>query len=192
VDAVPYDDLLDLEYKCVSPTVKLEFDSLAAFDFVKNEYHGDGVDVANFVLKNKVGFMPCKVAVFAEDCSVLTKGGEKCPVEHPPERCASALYEQYVPTSLTGEFEKCAAPVSAAFVVGVLERALTHPVKVGLSADFSRCACAALPLDVLGGRLTDYELSFPACSSSSGSTAVSSATWLAGLWWQKAQCIVCF
>jgi hypothetical protein len=132
---VPCDDWPDLEYKCDSPTAKLECDSLATLGFVKNKY-SDGVDLANFVLKNKVGFMPCKVASFAEDSSVLAKGGEKCPVEHPPERCTKVLNEQNVPTSLTDEFEKCVAPVSAAFVVGVLERELTRPVKFGLSADF--------------------------------------------------------
>ena len=44
-------------------------------------------------------------------------------------------------------------------------------MEFGLSADFPRCACAALPLDVLGGLLTDFELGFPSCSCSR-STAV--------------------
>ena len=33
--------------------------------------------------------------------------------------------------------------------MGVLEREAHGPEKFGLSADFFRCACAALPLDVL-------------------------------------------
>ena len=141
----------------------------------------DGTGLANYGERRPAGRPP---DVRASDLVVQNKWRrDGRPPEHHVDQLRDHLQSKNVPTALLVEFEKSAASVSAAFVVGVLEREATRCSSWACPPTPTVARGPALLLDVLAALRGRQDLPAAAASSARRCT---SPTAVSVLWWQKA------